>query len=121
MSVLIHDAVSLLSPSAKAAYDRGNLADLVYADDTMLLGISAEHLSEYLRAVKLVGERYGMELHTGKFQMISVQGSPASLFVEAEEIPVKTSMEYLGTVLHSDGSNSHELGRRIGAARKVFE
>jgi hypothetical protein len=33
MSVMMHDAVELLSPSARIAYERGELADLVYADD----------------------------------------------------------------------------------------
>ena len=37
MAILLQDALSLLSPPARLAYDAGELADLVYADDTMLL------------------------------------------------------------------------------------
>ena len=40
MSVLMHDAVSSLSPAAREAYHKGDLADLAYADDTLLMGAS---------------------------------------------------------------------------------
>ena len=33
MSVLMQDAVELLGPAARRAYDRGDLADLAFADD----------------------------------------------------------------------------------------
>lgn len=39
MSVLLHDAHSMLSPSAKSAYEAGDLSDLVYADETMLMSV----------------------------------------------------------------------------------
>lgn len=38
MTVLMHDAVELLGPQARAAYEQGDLADLAYADDTLLFG-----------------------------------------------------------------------------------
>ena len=41
MSVVMNDAVKMLSAEAKLAYNRGDLAELVYADDTLLLGFSA--------------------------------------------------------------------------------
>ncbi len=41
MSVLVRDAVEQLGPEARAAYDRGDMADLAYADDTLLIGASS--------------------------------------------------------------------------------
>ena len=55
MSAIVHDAVGLLSPDARAAYDRGDLADIVYADDTLLAGASSKFLHEFLRAVAAAG------------------------------------------------------------------
>ena len=72
MSVLMHDAVQLLGPSARAAYDRGDLADLAYADDTLLLGVSSAHLTEFLDAVATSGRQFGLSLHTDKFQLLQV-------------------------------------------------
>ena len=74
MSVLLHDAVSWLSPGAQAAYAAGDLAELVYADDTLLISVQTCHLDEYLRAVVAAGRDYGMDLHWGKFQLLPVNG-----------------------------------------------
>ena len=48
MTVLTHDAITMFG--ARDAYDRGDLADLVYADDTLLMGATTSHLPEFLQA-----------------------------------------------------------------------
>ena len=60
MSVLLHDAVSALGPDAKREYERGELADVVYADDTLLMGTDEKLLTGYLHAIAAAGKRYGM-------------------------------------------------------------
>ena len=40
MSVLLHDALSMLQGAAREAFERGDLPDVVYADDTLLMGVS---------------------------------------------------------------------------------
>ena len=72
MTVLMHDAVDMLPSQARSAYDRGDLADIRFADDTLLLGESPEFLEEFLRGVSRVGMDYGMELHYGKLQLLNV-------------------------------------------------
>ena len=57
MTVLLHDAVGTLSANTRSAYDRDDLADLVYADDTLLIGVSDDQLSEFLEAVQRAGAR----------------------------------------------------------------
>ena len=47
MTVLMHDAVQQLSKPAKDAYEKGDLADLTFADDTLLLGVSAPTLKNF--------------------------------------------------------------------------
>ena len=73
MTVLMRDAASSLSAPSRAAYDRGDLADIVYADDTLLLATSDHCLQEFLATVADAGALYGMELHRGKFQPLEVQ------------------------------------------------
>lgn len=46
MSALMQDVTELLSPAAKEAYRKGELADIAYVDDTLLLGICGDHLNE---------------------------------------------------------------------------
>jgi len=60
MTVGMADAVSNLSPEAQAAYQRNDLLDLVFADDTLLLGVSAAHLSEFLSVVTSAGQSFSL-------------------------------------------------------------
>ena len=39
MTVLLQDALDMLSDDARAAYQRGSLSDVVFADDTLLMGV----------------------------------------------------------------------------------
>ena len=51
MTVVMEDAVKLLSPSEKKFFDDGLLASLLYADDTLLIGVSSSALQNFLKAV----------------------------------------------------------------------
>ena len=76
----------MLSRGAQEAYENGDLGHVVYADDTLLLSVSAKHLQEYLTSIATAGERYGMELHWGKFQLLPVQCSPTILARDGQRI-----------------------------------
>ena len=122
MTVLVFDAVGMLSPEAREAYHAGDLAELIYADDTLLLGVSMKHVETYLQAVFMAGHRYGMELHWGKFQLVTTNAEGAVIrTADGAEIVSKTSMEYLGTLLCGDGGSDYEVNRRIALARADFE
>ncbi len=56
-SILMQDAVALLGGAARAAYDAGKSAGLVYADDTLLLGVNGRLLTEFLGGVSRAGAR----------------------------------------------------------------
>eukprot|EP00930_Biecheleria_cincta_P025694 TRINITY_DN18244_c0_g2_i1.p1 TRINITY_DN18244_c0_g2~~TRINITY_DN18244_c0_g2_i1.p1 ORF type:complete len:330 (-),score=41.55 TRINITY_DN18244_c0_g2_i1:133-1122(-) len=120
MSILMSDAVATLSPSAKAAYQKGDLSDLAYADDTLLLGVSSHYLSEFLSAVSAAGKNYGMSLHYDKFQLLQINCAGAIKLPTGEEVKAVDSMEYLGTLLTEDGRSAKELSRRIGMAKADF-
>ena len=120
MSVVMTDAVALLPPLAKAAYDEDRLSDLVYADDTLLIGSSTVHLHSFLEAVRQAGAYFGLELHSGKFQLLQVQTHERMVGLEGEPLPAASSLGYLGAALAADGSVGNELNRRIGAAKSDF-
>ena len=120
MTVLMHDAVFSLSGSAKSAYEAGELADVVYADDTLLIGASSAHMTEYLNAICTAGRDLGMELHWGKFQLLPVRCDPHIIAQDGTEIPVNTRLDYLGTTLSGDGFCDNEVSRRIGMAKANF-
>ena len=120
MTVLMHDAVAKLDVSSLDAYHRGDLADIVYADDTLLLASSGRHLQELLSRVADAGKLYGMELHWDKFQLLQVNCHSSIRTPTGERIESKSGIDYLGSVLTHDGLPGHELGRRIGMAKADF-
>ena len=120
MSVLMTDAVDLLSESARAAYKHGSLADLAFADDTLLMGVSLPHLTEFLQAVSSCGSHYGMSLHYDKFQLLQIHCEDDFIFPDGQRLKAAESMDYLGTALSADGRASSELCRRIGMAKADF-
>ena len=70
----MQDAVASLSPESQALYGKGSLDSLLYADDTLIVGVAQERVQELLDAVAATGLKYGMELHWSKFQLLQVRG-----------------------------------------------
>ena len=62
MTVLMHDAKNSLSHSAKQAYEQGDLKDVLFADDTLLISTTGAHLEEYMSAVTACGAHYGLQV-----------------------------------------------------------
>jgi len=120
MTVLMADAVKMLPPAARSAYEAGDLSDLVYADDTLLLGVSTVHIESYLQAVEAAGRRYGLELHMGKLQLLQVQCAKAVALPDGTILKSTPSLSYLGATLAEDGQVGSELNRRIGLAKADF-
>ena len=94
MSVLLADASSSLSLSAQQARDRGDLAEVVYADDTLLISTKRTHLEEYLANIFQEGAKYGMRLHSDKFQLLSVNGSCQIQCPDGKEVNDSQEMEH---------------------------
>ena len=67
-----------------------------------------------------VGERYGMEAHWDKFQLLAVQTEPTLHTPAGDSIPCRPRMLYLGTTLSNDVHDQHELVKRIAMAKQDF-
>ena len=121
MSVLLSDAQDLLPEPRRLAKQNGNLAELLYADDTLLYGIEREHLEQYLAAIVTAGRRYGMELHAGKSQVLSVGCAADIRTPSGDSITTGPKLNYLGALLTDEGGAGQELSRRIGLAKAEFD
>ncbi len=55
MTVLMHDAADSLDDVSKEVLEKGFLSDLLYADDTLLIGAEASKLENFPRAVSAAG------------------------------------------------------------------
>ena len=116
MTVLVKDAVESLPAHDQRRYEEGSLASLLYADDTLLIGVSAPSLQRFLDAIAAVGARAGMSLHWGKFQLIQIRCNVALRRQDGRPIESNDRMTYLGASIAADGTIKGELCRRLGAA-----
>ena len=94
MTVLMPDAVASLPAAAAAEYKQGDLTDILYADDTMLLGTSAKSTEAYLCAVETEARRYGLHLNYNKIQLLNIRTSAAVRTLSGQIIPATLSMVY---------------------------
>jgi hypothetical protein len=114
------DAVGSLSHESQALYGTGSLDSLLYADDTLIVGLAEERVQELLDAVAATGQNYGMELHWSKFQLLQVNGEYKLSAPDGSVIAPTEVMTYLGACIYADGGIKSELNRRLGAAWSDF-
>lgn len=120
MSVLMSDAKTKLDPQDSDLLERGILAELLYADDTLLMGVNAASVERFMKAVSEAGEAYGLSLHWGKLQLLQVRCQESVHRPDGDKIDPKDSMTYLGATVADDGRIGRELARRLGMASSDF-
>jgi len=120
MTVLMQDATDKLSPEDKRHLQDGSLAELLYADDTLLLSVSARSLERFLEAVSSAGSAYGLELHWGKLQLIKIRCNDHVRRPDGTRISPQSELMYLGSAVSDDGRAKRELSRRVGMAAGEF-
>jgi hypothetical protein len=120
MSVLMNDAAEKLEPPDKEMVMRGKLAHLLYADDTLLLGVSEESVQRFLTVVAEEGASYGLQLHWGKLQQMNVRCEAHLRRPDGTDIEPQEQMTYLGSIISSDGRVHRELVKRLGLAQSTF-
>jgi len=121
MTVLLENTRKLLSASARDDLEHDLLFDILYADDTLICGTRPSSVEEYAAAVEKAGAEFGLCLHWGKTQAVSVCSSEPLHSPQGDLIKDTGSMIYLGGLLTADGHADLELSRRIGAAAGEFK
>ena len=121
MTVIMSDAHGLLSDRAKASVTADRLYDLLYADDTLLIGLDAADVEELASAVEVAGGRFGLKLHWGTTRALSVCTNIGIKSSDGTLIPEAGSVGYLGGLISEDGRFDSELSRKIGTAAGDFK
>jgi hypothetical protein len=120
MSVLISDAKQNLAAPSKDALLENRLFEILYADDTLLVGDRSDEVQNFAAVIEAEGAKYGMSLHWGKTQVMSVACERRLIKPDGSDIQETGALQYLGSVLTSDGRVDSELSRRIGYATQDF-
>ena len=74
-----------------------------------------------MAAVGQAGSEYGLSLHWGKIQLLSVRSAETIHTPDGTIVTSKNSMIYLGGLLSRDGHGEKELSRRLGMAHADFK
>lgn len=120
MTVIMHDAVDKLGAAASDAYRAHTLFDVLYADDTLILGCSPANVANFAEMVEEIGATYGMALHWDKTQAMSVCSDSRIVKSNGTEIPPATSLKYLGATVDAHGRLDSEVSRKLGLAKSDF-
>ena len=95
MTCVMADAKQKLAAEQPEGFSN-NLSDLLYADDTLLVGTSAEGLSAFLAAICDIGREYGLALNVSKTKVLNVRADIVASGPDGQALETKTSMTYLG-------------------------
>ena len=120
MTIVLKDAVAELLVADQKLRLMGKLNELLYADDTLILSVSPKPLERFLTAISTVGARYGLKLHWGKLQLLSIRGQNSIQRPDGSTISAENEITYLGAAISSDGRTGRELTRRVGMAKREF-
>jgi hypothetical protein len=96
MSVLMHDARQKLNDDFGIRFPLDKISDLLYADDTLLVGGEAHVLQKYMDCIIGLGLEYGLELNWSKVEMMKVGVQADVLKPDGAPVTVKEALVYLG-------------------------
>ena len=120
--------MTLLIQDAKAAFlsrrdpaRTGEISELMYADDTLILAVNNEDAEIYMQCIEQAGRMYGLQLNWNKLEVLPVRCEARIKKPNGDYVVSKESLLYLGSFLCDNGSIGPELNRRLGAARAEFQ
>ena len=120
MTVILTDVRCKLSEDDSSNSASGSCSEVLYADDTLLLGTSAAEAEKQLACIVEIGEEYGLEMNWGKVEVLAANAEVVVRKPDGTALKQKASMTYLGALIAADGRAESELARRIGLAEAEF-
>ena len=120
-TVLFHDVqLQYLRKHPLAATPRLPFFDIEFADDTVLIARTQEHMQDLLLMVQQEAAKYNLHLNLDKTKLIVYNSDATKLFSNGDPVPRISSIVYLGGLIEATGKPGPEVRRRIGEAKIVF-
>ncbi|XP_047480176.1 uncharacterized protein LOC125032835 [Penaeus chinensis] len=92
------------------------ISNLRYADDTTLMGTSADEVKELLIKIKPASEAAGLDLNLAKTKVMTTTND-THLDIDGEAIDVVESFNFLGALISPRNLYSQDTNRRIGLGK----
>ena len=120
MSVIMTDVHQNLQDVHGINLSMECISELLYADDTLIVGAHPQTVEKQLQCIVEIGREYGMEMNWQKVEMMTAKCESHLSRPDGNAINRKMSLVYLGALVGADGGSESELARRIGLAQAEF-
>ena len=95
--------------------------DIEFADDTVLIARTREHMQDLLWYVQDEASKYNLHLNMDKTKLVLYNSDASIAFRDGSLVQQVSSIVYLGGLIDQTGKPGPEVRRRIGEARQVFQ
>ena len=113
MTVMFHDVHNevdcKISTMARLEHPLLNHWELVYADDTMLIGKRARDITINLVAIERAFTKYNLKLNYDKCEYIGMNGKAHIHFSNGKPMKEISQATYLGGIISNDASRWNDL------------
>ena len=120
MTVMFHDVHSEIDNKigvmARLEHPLMNNWELIYADDTMIIGKRAREINLILAAIEKASGKYNLRLNYDKCEYIGMNGKAHIHFSNGKPMKEVSQAKYLGGIISNDASRWNDLNNRITKA-----
>ena len=122
MTILMHDATAKMQQDFNIQLPPSLVCHaILYADDTLLLGINEEHLQKFMDCIAQLGSSYGLSLNWSKVESMPIQCECQIVDPSGNKIASKSVLKYLGANISADGQVDSEIAQKLGLAECDFK
>jgi len=117
MTVVFHDVHQEVDHKiAPYSGDCTSAWELLYADDTMVMGSRAREINIILKQIEIESEKYNLKLNHEKCFYIGMNGKADIHFMDGKRVTKADKVEYLGGVITTEASRNAEISNRMSKA-----
>jgi len=117
MTVVFHDVHQEIDHKiAPYSGDCTSAWELLYADDTMVMGSRAREINIILKQIEIESEKYNLKLNHDKCFYIGMNGKADIHFMDGKRVTKADKVEYLGGVITAEASRNAEISNRMSKA-----
>lgn len=96
-----------------------NWWEMIYADDTMLIGKRARELNILIAAIEKESSKYNLRLNYKKCNYVAMNGKAHIHFSDGKPMTEVDQAMYLGGEINKEAGRLSELNNRINKARDL--
>ena len=120
MTALLHD-VHWQAEKRKDYPEGIDFGEVLYADDTILIGKDAEEVQKVLQKIEEVSKEYGLILNKGKVIHLRINNENRVEFKDKKQMPTEDDTTYLGAQLNSKCDITKYINLKTGTATTTWK